>query len=167
MKRIEMIADTITDVESGHHRAKLNTPETDWVDYIDRAWVEKILYYKDDQGSSLKTAEHGKMDHNYAEMRGMLTHNGRIRSKTVAVILADLDNASWIINSSSFPAVKRQPRAGEMFSLKTEHFGTGGKFLRTFEGIFATTGGLKRRRVDSPPPEAEEATKNPKTHASK
>lgn len=155
-----MIADTIADVEAGNHWAKPSKPETTWVSYIDRAWLEQLLYNEsDDSASSIKashktasTKQDASSDRDYAGIRRMLTFDGLAHSKTIAVILADVENSAWIINSKSFPVVKRHPRAGEMYGLKRESFASNADVKRTFMGTFATKGALKRRREDSPPP---------------
>ncbi|KAJ4396359.1 putative DNA helicase ino80 [Gnomoniopsis smithogilvyi] len=163
LHRIEMIADTIADVESGNHRAKPCTDETLWITHIDRAWLDNILYNELEENRTPKPSkELGTNRHDYAGIRAMLTKTGRTDHTTVAVILGDVDNAGWIINSAPFPAVRRQPRAGEIFSLKMSH-PFSGSYHRSFLGTFATTGALKRRRVDSPPPEGFKATNKRQT----
>lgn len=155
-----MIADTIVDTGSGHHWAKPNSPEAQWVKCIDRAWLEGILYeYANDHDSAstpssdIPTTSAG---HDYAGIRQLLTFEGKVRENTVAVILADVDNASWIINAAPFPTVKRPPRTGEMFHIK--HDGLAKTFNRSFLGTFETKGALKRRRVASPAPETAKPT---------
>lgn len=148
-----MIADTIADVESGNHWADPLGPETNWIEYVDRAWLEQLLYSEDT--SVVKTDEHDtdKESHDYAGLRQVLTFDGPARSKTIAVILTDVENGAWIINSESFPVVNRLPRAGEMIHLKRMNCAPNAKPERSFLGTFATKGALKRRREDSSPPE--------------
>ncbi|KAJ0118991.1 hypothetical protein J7T55_013226 [Diaporthe amygdali] len=154
LERLSMIADTIVDAGTGHHWAKPDSSEAQWMKWIDRAWLEGVLYDADDHttasapSSSKPTTNAGR---DYAGIRHLLSFEGRVRENTVAVILADVDSASWIINASPFPTVKRQPRAGEMFHMKEETVGR--TFTRSFLGTFETKGALKRRRVSSPPPE--------------
>lgn len=167
LNRIEMIADTIADVESGNHRSKPDSNDTQWIKYIDRAWLEQILYFHElgKGGLSSESKEHGKTGYDYAGMREMFTQKSADRMASLAVVLADVANASWIINSKPFPTVRLQPRTGQMFSVKKDvyHLAT---FSRTFLGTFATTGALKRRRVDSPPPEAGRVTNKRKGRSS-
>lgn len=153
-----MIADTIVDVGAGHHRAKPNSPETRWMKSIDRAWLESVLYDADDQSrestpsSNTDTANAGN---DYTGIRQLLTFEGKVRENTVAVILADVGNASWIINAAPFPTVKRQPRTGEMFHVKHDFMNK--TFNRFFLGTFETKGATKRRRAVSPAPETAKA----------
>lgn len=160
-----MIADTIADVE-GNHRAKPHTNEIRWINHIDRTWLEQILY---NELGEVKPSSTPKEDatnvHDHAGIREMLRNSGRTVHRTVAAVLADADNIGWIINCAPFPMVKRQPRAGEVFCLKTDYPSDGGKYLRTFLGRFVMTGALKRRRMDSPPAEAK-PTKKRKTRFS-
>ena len=145
-----MIADTIVDVGSGHHRAKPNSPEVRWMKSIDRAWIESVLYNADDQ-SPTSTPDTTTAGNDYAGIRDLLAFEGKVRENTVAVILADVDSASWIINAAPFPTVKRQPRAGEMFHVKHDFMTK--TLNRSFLGTFETKGALKRRKAVSPPPE--------------
>lgn len=153
-----MMADTIADVESGNHWAKPTASETIWISSIDRAWLEQLLYNENDDSESstttpVKTASStrdNKSNHDYAGVRQMLTFDGRVRSKTIAVILSDVENGGWIINSKSFPVVERTPRIGEMYKLKRKTGISVADVERTFMGTFATKGALKRRREDSP-----------------
>lgn len=157
-----MIADTIVDAKAGHHWAKPNSPEARWMKYIDRAWLEGVLYHADDaddenSASTPSSSKHATdAGHDYAGIRHLLSFEGKVRENTVAVILADVDSASWIINAAPFPTVKRQPRTGEMFHVKEDVMAK--TFNRSFLGTFETKGALKRRRVASPPPET---TKQP------
>lgn len=149
-----MIADTIVDAKAGHHWAKPNSPQVRWMQYIDRAWLEGVLYHADDQTSaSTPSSSKDAADaaHDYAGIRQLLTFEGKVRQKTVAVILADVDSASWILNAAPFPTVKREPRTGEMFHVKDD--GVTSTVSRSFFGTFETKGGLKRRRVASPSPQ--------------
>ncbi|POS80349.1 hypothetical protein DHEL01_v201272 [Diaporthe helianthi] len=154
LARLSMIADTIVDVGTGHHRAKPNTPEVYWMKSIDRAWLENVLYNADDQSpastptSNTDTTTAGN---DYAAIRDLLTFEGKVRESTVAVILGDVDNASWIINAAPFPTVKRQPRTGEMFHIKHNYMDK--SYNRSFLGTFEAKGALKRRKGTSPPPE--------------
>lgn len=149
-----MIADTIVDVGTGHHRAKPNSPEVRWIKSIDRAWLESVLYNADDQSpastpsSNTDTTNAGN---DYAGIRDLLTFEGKVRESTVAVILADVDSASWIINAAPFPTVKRQPRTGEMFHLKHNYVDK--TYDRSYLGTFEAKGALKRRKGTSPPPD--------------
>jgi hypothetical protein len=150
-----MVADTIVDVGTGHHRAKPNSPEVRWMKSIDRAWLESILYYADDQSptsspSSETDAPNAGKD--FAGIRDLLTFEGKVRENTVAIIMADVESASWIINAAPFPTVKRQPRAGEMFHLKHDFLSK--TFNRSFVGTFEAKGAVRRRKAVSPPPEA-------------
>lgn len=156
-----MIADTIVDAGAGHHWAKPNTPQARWMKFIDRAWLEGVLYhYADDQtptstpSSSQNAADSG---HDYAGIRHLLTFEGKVRENTVAVILADVNSASWIINAAPFPTTKRLPRTGEMFHVKGDAISK--SFQRSFLGTFETKGAQKRRRVASPPPETAKPTR--------
>lgn len=154
-----MIANTIMDARAGLHWAKPNSPAARWMKYIDRAWLEGVLYHADvDQSfeSTPSTSKHATdAGHDYAGICHLLTFEGKARQNTVAVILADVDNASWIINGAPFPTVKRQPRTGEMFHIKEDTK----TFDRSFLGTFETKGALKRRRVASPPPETAKPTR--------
>lgn len=156
-----MIANTIVDTKTGHHWAKPNSPEARWMKYIDRAWLEGVLYHHEDDGTSASTPSSSKpaadVGHDYKGIRHLLSFEGKVRENTVAVILADVDSASWIINAAPFPTVKRQPRTGEMFHVKEEFLNK--TFSRSFLGTFETKGALKRRRVASPPPGATKPTR--------
>ncbi|KAJ4415281.1 putative DNA helicase ino80 [Gnomoniopsis sp. IMI 355080] len=165
--RIEMIADTVADVESGNHRSKPGSNDTQWIKYIDRAWLEQILYFHDlgEDGSSSESKEHDKTGYDYAGMREMFTQRGATRTRSVAIVLADVANASWIINSKPFPTVEQQPRTGQMFGLQKDIYHPT-DFSRTFLGTFATIGALKRRRADSPPSEAGRVTNKRKGRSS-
>ncbi|KAG8168358.1 hypothetical protein KVR01_001107 [Diaporthe batatas] len=154
LARLSMIADTIVDVGTGHHRAKPNSPEARWMKSIDRAWLENVLYNADDQSpastpsSNTDTTTAGN---DYAGIRELFTFEGKVRESTVAVVLADVESASWIINAAPFPTVKRQPRTGEMFHIKHNHMDK--SYNRSFLGSFEVKGALKRRKGTSPPPE--------------
>lgn len=154
-----MIADTIVDVGTGHHWAKRNSLETLWMEYIDRAWLEGVLYHADQtSGSTPSSSKHTTNDeHDYKGVRHLLSFEGKVRTNTVAVILGDVDSASWIINATPFPTVKRQPRTGEMFHVEEDPLTK--TFTRSFLGTFETKGALKRRRVASPPPETAKLTR--------
>lgn len=148
-----MIANTIVDAKTGHHWAKPKSPETRWMNYIDRAWLENVLYQADDQTSAPtpSTSNHATdAGHDYVGIRQLLTFEGKVRQNTVAVILADVGSASWIINAAPFPTVKREPRTGEMFHVEED---AAKQVSRSFLGTFETKGALKRRRVASPPPQ--------------
>lgn len=163
-----MIADTIADVESGNHWAKPISSKAEWLDYIDRIWLEQLLYneqYDSRNSTSVHTETRSTRD--YVGLRQMLTRTDGMRGKSTAVILADVENGAWILNSKPFPVVEQQPRAGEMYKLNFvrggpndfEHdFNFGRGFTgtkgskRTFFGTFPAKGLLKRRRDDSPPP---------------
>lgn len=159
-----MIADTIVDARAGHHWAKPNSPEARWMKYIDRAWLEGVLYHADDADDETSTptpssSKHATdAGHDYAGIRHLLSFEGKVRENTVAVILADVDSASWIINAAPFPTVKRQPRTGEMFHLKEENI-MAKAFNRSFLGTFEIKGASKRRRVASPPPQTIKSTR--------
>lgn len=168
LERIEMVAATIADVESGNHWAEAYGLEAAWIHHLDRAWLDLLLYKAEgDDYSTSASKEKGITNCNYAALRRMLTFDGRNRSSTVAVILADGDNAAWILNSTSFPVVKRQPREGEMYSIKRDLYLPGGKFFRTFVGNFVSKGTSKRRREDSPPPADAKAKKRHETRTIK
>lgn len=144
-----MIADTIADVDSGNHWAKSHKVETNWIQYMDRAWMEQLLYKYSEDTSVTKAGEPDA----YAGLRQMLTFDGKARKKTIAVILADVKSGAWIINSKPFPVTERLPRAGEMHHLKKENPNVHTEPVeRVFLGTFATKGALKRRRNDSPSP---------------
>ncbi|KAG6359046.1 hypothetical protein INS49_012566 [Diaporthe citri] len=163
LARLSMIADTIVDAKTGHHWAKPNSPEARWMKYIDRAWLEGVLYHADDAddktpASTPSSSKHvTDAGHDYAGIRQLLSFEGKVRENTVAVILADVDSASWIINAAPFPTVKRQPRTGEMFHVEDNIVTK--TFKRSFLGTFETKGALKRRRVASPPPETAKPTR--------
>lgn len=154
------MSDSIADVESKNHWAKPFTLQVDWIDYIDRAWIEQQLYDeafdgKDSKNGSSKSpskVKGTKSGRDYAGICNMLTNSDCQRGKSTAVILADVENGAWILNSRPFPVVERQPRAGEMYKLKRVfEGGLETKEKRTFVGTFPAKGLLKRRRDDSPP----------------
>ncbi|KAL1875426.1 hypothetical protein Daus18300_003165 [Diaporthe australafricana] len=154
--RLSMIADTIADVGSGNHWANPRSPEAQWIKYIDRAWLEANVYYADD-ASHEKIRGSVPMTHpddvDWEDMRLLLSLNViSAEEDTVAVILADVDSDSWIIDAEPFPAVERNARVGEMFHMMFEN----NEWKRSFMGTFETKGTERRRRVGSVPPEEDE-----------
>jgi hypothetical protein len=157
-----MIADTIEDVEAGHHWAKPTDPQSWWITYIDRRWLQRTLHDREVElvGSASSS---DSMQCDYAGVRKTLTLDFPARrvAAYVAVILADVASASWIMDAAPFPPVPRRPLAGEMYHVYKDHVKVSTKmqavmasktFERSFVGIFATTASTKRRRDDSPPP---------------
>lgn len=156
-----MISDTIVDVESENHWAKPSSQQVEWIEYMDRAWLEQQLYDEAFDGKDLKNGSSNSplntkdtnSGRDHAGIRQMLTNSDCKRGKSIAVILADVENGAWILNSKPFPVVERQPRGGEMYKLKkVPEGGLETKEKRTFVGTFPAKGLLKRRRDDSPPP---------------
>lgn len=149
-----MIVDTILDVESGHHWAKPEYEEAEWMEYIDRAWLEQILYSEgvdDDMVVAARPEKAATSARDHRALGRLLTVDGRARTNTIAVILADFENSSCMISSAPFPATKRSLRAGEMIHLKKDTLRTM-MFESIFAGTFAVKGALKRRREASPTP---------------
>lgn len=150
----------MADVESGNHWASGSPLKTMGINCIDRLWLDQQLHDENyDGGDSdsiilVEIHEEASSSRDYAGTRQMLTFDGRLHSKTMAVILTDVKNGSWILNSKTFPVVRRQPRAGEMFKLKRDLSAdaTAEDVERTFMGTFATQGALKRRRESSAAP---------------
>ncbi|KAF3761004.1 hypothetical protein M406DRAFT_73454 [Cryphonectria parasitica EP155] len=168
LTRIEMIADTIADVKSGNHWAKILSAETSWMEYMDHGWLEQILYNEETENASnglsnaplsmdTSSPTDTKLDtsaaHDDAGIRRMLTFDGMARSKAGAVILADVDHAGWIIDSPPFPAGTRPARTGDMYFMKSTVTGVA---HRSFVGSFSVKDALKRRRNESPPPVSSE-----------
>lgn len=154
MARIEMISDTIADVEEGHHRAKPDGPETQWAQHIDIVWLDRQLYNRDNGATMTNgdTTTNGNASR-ISEVRDMLKFDGPGPGTTFADILGELESTSWIMKSAPFPPVPsfQEPRECMIFSLKRRGNYRSG-FERDFLGIFITKGALKRRQADSPSP---------------
>lgn len=167
LARIRMVADTVADVESGNHWATIDDPQAKWVKYIDRAWLDLQLYHCDELADSVSSRAatpdrwtrvsgiaESSLQRDYEGIRQMLTCDIEChsRDKTIAVILSDVENAAWILSTLPFPAVKREPRASEIYHLKKKGYYGTGEMQTLFKGTFTIKGSLKRRREESPPP---------------
>ncbi|ROV90498.1 hypothetical protein VMCG_09797 [Cytospora schulzeri] len=167
LERMKMISDTIEDVEAGHHWAKPCDHQSWWMEYIDRQWLQRALHeYEHEQQVDLVGSASSSSDGlgcDYIGVRKILTLERPTRrvAAYVAVILADVASASWIMNAAPFPIVPHRPCAGEMYHVYKDHVKVSTKakavsgskaFERSFIGTFATTASTKRRRDDSLPP---------------
>lgn len=157
-----MVADTIADVEAGHHWAKPTDHQSWWIAYIDRRWLHRTLHDRELDLTGSASSSDG-MQCDYTGVRKTLTLDFPARrvAAYVAVVLADVASASWIMDAAPFPPVERRPQAGEMYHVYKDHVKVSTKmqavmaskrFERSFVGTFATTTSAKRRRDDSPPP---------------
>lgn len=95
LKNRQMIADTVEDVEAGHHWAKAPTdPQSWWIAYIDRRWLQRTLHDREvELAGSASSSDSMQCD--YAGVRKTLTFDFPARrvAAYVAVILADVASA--------------------------------------------------------------------------
>ncbi|KUI55419.1 hypothetical protein VP1G_02843 [Cytospora mali] len=161
--------DTISDVETGNYIPEAETDDREdlWIPYIDRQWL-KQLWRNEESDLSIVDRPASDSAHypslgDYARVGKMLRHDMSVQSIAthVAVILADVPNASWIMKAAPFPVVEVEPVIGELYHVYKDHVRVSNRseavnasksFERDFVGKFTMTGSSERRRHDSPPP---------------
>lgn len=148
------------DVNSGFHWAKPGTEVMGWAKYIDTKWLEQAIWLQDlDTRFPLKTPRLPPC--NEIGMRSMLRLQKPVQrpAHNVAVILADVQCASWIMESEPFPVVERAPQVGELYHMYKDHVRISMETdailaTRSFEGVilgtFATSASQQRRLGDHP-----------------
>ena len=155
VERVRTLCDTMSDVETGFHWARPGDGRVGWMRYLDRDWIDRLLYEAEPEPRPDGEVEVGAGNalHGNAEVRAVFTRAGRrFGCADKAVVLGDIANIGWIMNAPPFRSSGRPIQPGQIFVMNTDPAARDGNRWKPRElvGTYTTRDARRRRLANSP-----------------